>query len=112
MSSLRKLFSGDKKDLDKVIDENQELGEVTVDCPAIIELKQDKELDKELNIQIDSDAYTLDDMLLALGLSKDKNNKCNIDIIKVNDSLIKIHFNSGKILLKRDGHNFIFDWEI
>mgnify|MGYP003131799538 FL=1 len=112
MSSLSKLFGGKKKDLAKVVDENQELGEVTVDCPAIIELKQDRELEKELNIQIDSDAYTLDDMLLALGLSKDKNNKCNINIIKVNDSLIKIHFNSGKILLKRDGQNFIFDWEI
>ena len=112
MSSLSKLFGGKKKDLAKVVDENQELGEVTVDCTAIIELKQDRELEKELNIQIDSDAYTLDDMLLALGLSKDKNNKCNINIIKVNDSLIKIHFNSGKILLKSDGQNFIFDWEI
>ena len=110
--SLKELFGGKRKDIDKIIEESEPLGEVTVDCPAIIELKQDKELDKELNIQIDSDAYTLDDMLLALGLSKDKNNKCNINIIKVNDSLIKIHFNSGKILLKRDGHNFIFDWEI
>ena len=112
MSSLSKLFGSKKKDLAKVIDENQELGDVTVDCPAIIELKQDKELEKELNIQIDSDVYTLDDMLLALGLSKDKNNKCNINVIKVNDSLIELQFNGGKILLKRDGQNFTFDWEI
>ena len=42
MSSLSKLFGGRKKDLAKVVDENQELWEVTVDCPAIIELKQDR----------------------------------------------------------------------
>ena len=110
--SLMKIFGSKRKDLVKTIDESEAGEDFTPDCPAIIELQQDKELSKELNIQVDSDVYTLDDMLVALGLSKTKMTKCNINLIKVNDSLIKIHFSNGKILLKRDGQNFTFDWEI
>jgi len=110
--SIMNIFNTKKKDLTKIIDDNQELGEGTVDCPAIIELKQDKELNKELNVKVDSDTYTIDDLLLALGLSKDKNNKCNINLIKINNCLVELQFNGGKILLKRDGQNFTFDWEI
>ena len=108
--SLFPIFGSKQKKFVEAVKETSE--DFTPDCPAIIELQQDKELSKELNIQVDSDVYTLDDMLLALGLSKNKNNKCNINLIKVNDSLIKIHFSNGKILLKRDGQNYTFDWEI
>ena len=108
--SLLTIFGSKKKKFAEAVKETSE--DFTPDCPAIIELQQDKQLDKELNIQVDSDVYTLDDMLVALGLSKTKMTKCNINLIKVNDSLIKIHFSNGKILLKRDGQNFTFDWEI
>jgi len=108
--SIMNIFNTKKKDLAKVIDENQELGEVTIDCPAIIELKQDKELNKELNIQIDSDYYKLDDLLLALNLSKTKISECKVKIKKIDDSVVHIILNSGgKIVLRSD---FTFDWEI
>ena len=109
MSSLSKLFGGKKKDLAKVIDENQELGEVTVDCPAIIELKQDKELNKELNLKVDENYYTLDDLFTFLKLSKTKANECKVRVKMENDSTVIINFHEGKLVLKSD---FTFDWEI
>ena len=109
MSSLSKLFGGKKKDLAKVVDENQELGEVTVDCPAIIELKQDRELNKELNLKVDENYYTLDDLFTFLKLSKTKINECKVRVKMEADSTVIINFHEGKLVLKSD---FTFDWEI
>ena len=106
--SLLKLFKRNKKFIE-VIDETETLGEVTVDCPAIVELKQDNELGKELNLQIDSDCYNLDDFLTFLKLSKTKATKCSVQIKKVDDSTVKIIFSNGKLILKSD---FTFDWEV
>ena len=108
MSSLSKLFDK-KKEFIEVVEETEELGEITVDCPAIIELKQDKELDKELNIQINPDYYTLDDLLSFLKLSKKKITKCNISVKKVDESTLHLKFHEGTIILHSD---FTFDWEI
>ena len=70
--SLTKLFGSKKKskDVAEVIDDCDALGEVTIDCPAVVELKQDNELNKELNLQIDDDFYSLDDLFRFLKLSK------------------------------------------
>ena len=46
------MFGSKKKDFAKVIDESDALGEVTIDCPAVMELKQDNELNKELNLHM------------------------------------------------------------
>ena len=107
--SIMNIFNTKKKDLAKVIDENQELGEVTIDCPAIIELKQDNELNKELNLKIDNDFYTLDDLFAFLNLSKTKITECKVKVKKIDDSTAHIIFNGGKLVLKSD---FTFDWEI
>lgn len=107
--SLMKMFGSKKKDFAKVIDESDALGEVTIDCPAVMELKQDNELNKELNLKIDDDFYTLDDLFLFLNLSKTKITECKVKVKKVDDSTAHIIFNGGKLVLKSD---FTFDWEI
>jgi|TARA_R100000781_G_scaffold113795_1_gene83079 hypothetical protein len=104
-----KMFGSKKKDFAKVIDESDALGEVTIDCPAVMELKQDNELNKELNLKIDDDFYTLDDLFLFLNLSKTKITECKVKVKKVDDSTAHIIFNGGKLVLKSD---FTFDWEI
>jgi len=106
--SLKTLFKGNNKNLAKVIDESEAGEDFSPDCPAIIELKQDKELNKELNIQIDPDYYTLDDLLSFLKLSKKKITKCNISVKKVDESALHLKFHEGTIILHSD---FTFDWE-
>ena len=106
--SLMKIFGGKKKDFADIIEETEAAEGFTPVCPAIIELKQDIELGKELNLQIDSDCYNLDDFLTFLKLSKTKATKCSVQVKKVDDSVIKIIFNNGKLILKSD---FTFDWE-
>jgi hypothetical protein len=107
--SLMKIFGSKKKDFAKVIEETEASEDFTPDCPAILELKQDNELGKELNLQTDSDFYNLDDFLTFLKLSKTKVTKCSVQVKKVDDSVVKIIFNGGKLILKSD---FTFDWEI
>ena len=107
--SLKTLFKGNNKNLAKVIDESEAGEDFSPDCPAIIELKQDKELNKELNIQIDPDYYTLDDLLGFLKLSKTKITECKVKVKKENDSTVIINFHEGKLVLKSD---FTFDWEM
>ena len=107
--SLLNLFNRKNKEFIEVIDEAEASEDFTPDCPVIIELKQDNELGKELNLQIDSDCYNLDDFLTFLKLSKTKATKCSVQIKKVDDSTIKIIFREGKLILKSD---FTFDWEI
>ena len=99
MSSLSKLFGGKKKDLAKVVDENQELGEVTVDCPAIIELKQDKELNKELNLKVDENFYNLEDIIKFFNF---KNGKTVKGVVKIENDKIIIVFPEGKLELLSD----------
>ena len=74
-----------------------------------MELKQDNELNKELNLQIDDDFYSLDDLFRFLKLSKTKVTECKVRIKKVDDSIAHIVFSNGKLILKSD---FTFDWEI
>ena len=107
--SLMKIFGSKRKDLAKTIDESEAGEDFTPDCPAIIELQQDKQLDKELNLQVDENYYTLDDFLTFLKLSKTKVTKCNIAVKKIDDSTIHFIFNGGKVVLKSD---FTYDWEI
>ena len=107
--SLLKLFSKKNKEFIKVIDEAEASEDFTPDCPVIIELKQDNELGKELNLQVDENYYTLDDFLTFLKLSKTKITKCNIAVKKIDDSTIHFIFNGGKVILKSD---FTYDWEI
>ena len=107
--SLMKIFGSKRKDLVKTIDESEAGEDFTPDCPAIIELQQDKQLDKELNLQIDENYYTLDDLLTVLKLSKTKLTKCSIVVKKIDDSVVHLIFNEGKVVLKSD---FTFDWEI
>ena len=107
--SLLKLFSRKNKEFIEVIDEAEAGEDFTPDCPAIIELQQDNELGKELNLQIDSDCYNLDDFLTLLKLSKTKATKCSVQVKKIDDSTVKIIFREGKLILKSD---FTFDWEV
>ena len=107
--SLMKIFGSKRKDLVKTIDESEAGEDFTPDCPAIIELQQDKQLDKELNLQVDENYYTLDDLLTVLKLSKTKLTKCSIVVKKIDDSVVHLIFNEGKVVLKSD---FTFDWEI
>ena len=107
--SLMKIFGSKRKDLVKTIDESEAGEDFTPDCPAIIELQHDKQLDKELNLQIDENYYTLDDLLTVLKLSKTKLTKCSIVVKKIDDSVVHLIFNEGKVVLKSD---FTFDWEI
>ena len=107
--SLMKIFGSKRKDLVKTIDESEAGEDFTPDCPAIIELQQDKQLDKELNLQVDENYYTLNDLLTVLKLSKTKLTKCSIVVKKIDDSVVHLIFNEGKVVLKSD---FTFDWEI
>ena len=107
--SLMKIFGSKRKDLAKTIDESEAGEDFTPDCPAIIELQQDKQLDKELNLQVDENYYTLNDLLTVLKLSKTKLTKCSIVVKKIDDSVVHLIFNEGKVVLKSD---FTFDWEI
>ena len=107
--SLMKIFGSKRKDLAKTIDEAEAGEDFTPDCPAIIELQQDKQLDKELNLQVDENYYTLNDLLTVLKLSKTKLTKCSIVVKKIDDSVVHLIFNEGKVVLKSD---FTFDWEI
>ena len=101
--SLKELFGGKRKDLAKTIDEAEAGEDFTV------ELKQDKELNKELNIQMDTDYYNLNDFLKLFKLSDTKVTHCTVKIRKIDDSTVQIIFHEGKLLLKSD---FTFDWEI
>lgn len=107
--SLKELFGGKRKDLAKTIDEAEAGEDFTPDCPVIVELKQDKELNKELNIQMDTDYYNLNDFLKLFKLSDTKVTHCTVKIRKIDDSTVQIIFHEGKLLLKSD---FTFDWEI
>ena len=107
--SIKDIFKRDKPNFVKVIEESESAQDFTPDCPAIVELKQDKELDKELNIELDPDYYTLDDLLSCLKLSKKKITKCNISVKKVDDSILHLKFHEGTIILHSD---FTFDWEV
>ena len=107
--SLLKLFSRKNKEFIEAIDEAEAGEDFTPNCPVIIELKQDNELGKELNLQIDSDCYNLDDFLTLLKLSKTKATKCSVQVKKIDDSTVKIIFREGKLILKSD---FTFDWEV
>ena len=107
--SLMKIFGSKRKDLAKTIDESEAGEDFTPDCPAIIELQQDKQLGRELNLQTDENYYTLEDLLTVLKLSKTKSTKCSIVVKKIDDSVVHLIFNEGKIVLKSD---FTFDWEI
>jgi|TARA_R100001530_G_scaffold7414_1_gene8125 hypothetical protein len=107
--SLLDVFTRKNKKFIEVVDEAEASEEFTPDCPAIIELKHDNELGKELNLQIDENYYTLDDLLTVLKLSKAKPTKCNITVNKIDDSTIHFIFNEGKVILKSD---FTFDWEV
>ena len=107
--SLLNLFNRKNKKFIEVIDEAEAAEDFTPDCPAILELKQDNELGKELNLQIDENYYTLADLLTVLKLSKTKSTKCSIIVNKIDDSTIHFIFNEGKVILKSD---FTFDWEV
>ena len=107
--SLMKIFGSKRKDLAKTIDESEAGEDFTPDCPAIIELQQDKQLGKELNLQTDENYYTLEDLLTILKLSKTKSTKCSIIVNKIDDSTIHFIFNEGKVILKSD---FTYDWEV
>ena len=107
--ALKDIFKKDKPNFVKVIEESEASEDFTPDCPAIVELKQDKELDKELNIELDPDYYTLDDLLSCLKLSKKKITKFNISVKKVDDSILHLKFHEGTIILHSD---FTFDWEV
>tara|TARA_R100001082_G_C4354824_1_gene156325 strand:- start:26 stop:355 length:330 start_codon:yes stop_codon:yes gene_type:complete len=109
MAELSKLFKGRQKDLAKIVEEDDAGTDFSPDCPAIIELKQDKELNKELNLQIDENCYTLDDLLNFLKLSKTKITECKVKVKKVDDSVLHLKFHEGTIILHSD---FTFDWEI
>ena len=76
---------------------------------SIIELKQDRELNKELNLKVDENYYTLDDLFTFLKLSKTKINECKVRVKMEDDSTVIINFHEGKLVLKSD---FTFDWEI
>ena len=105
--SLLTIFGSKQKKFVEAVKETSE--DFTPDCPAIIELQQDKQLDKELNLQADENYYTLDDLLTILKLSKAKPTKCNIIVTKIDDSTIHFIFNEGKVILKSD---FTYDWEV
>jgi len=107
--ALKNLFGSKRKDIEKIIDESEAGEDFSPDCPAIIELKQDKELNKELNLKVDENYYTLDDLFVFLKLSKTKVNACKVKIKMENDSTVIINFHEGKLVLKSD---FTFDWEI
>ena len=107
--ALKNLFGSKRKDIEKIIDESGAGEDFSPDCPAIIELKQDKELNKELNLKVDENYYTLDDLLTFLKLSKTKITECKVKVKKENDSTVIINFHEGKLVLKSD---FTFDWEI
>ena len=105
--SLFPIFGSKQKKFVEAVKETSE--DFTPDCPAIIELQQDKQLDKELNLQVAENYYTLDDLLTVLKLSKTKSTKCSIIVNKIDDSTIHFIFNEGKVILKSD---FTFDWEV
>ena len=107
--SLLDVFTRKNKKFIEVVDEAEASEDFTPDCPAIIELKQDNQLDKELNLQVDENYYTLDDLLAFLKLSKTAVTKCTIGVKKIDDSTIHIIFREGKLILKSD---FTYDWEI
>ena len=97
--SLKELFGGKSKDIDKIIEESEPLGEVTVDCPAIIELKQDKELNKELNLKVDENFYNLEDIIKFFNF---KNGKTVKGVVKIENDKIIIVFPEGKLELLSD----------
>jgi len=105
--SLFPIFGSKQKKFVEAVKETSE--DFTPDCPAIIELKQDKQLDKELNLQADENYYTLDDLLTFLKLSKTEITKCSVIVKKIDDSTIHFIFKEGKIILKSD---LTYDWEI
>ena len=97
--SLKELFGGKRKDIDKIIEESEPLGEVTVDCPAIIELQQDKELSKELNLKVDENFYNLEDIIKFFNF---KNGKTVKGVVKIENDKIIIVFPEGKLELLSD----------
>ena len=97
--SLKELFGGKRKDIDKIIEESEPLGEVTVDCPAIIELQQDKELSKELNLKVDENFYNLEDIIKFFNF---KNGKTVKGVVEIENDKIIIVFPEGKQELLSD----------
>jgi hypothetical protein len=108
--ALKNLFGSRQKDIEKIAEESESLGEITVDCPAIIELKQDNELNKEINIQNDPEYYVRDDLLSFLKLSKTKITECKVKFKPVDNSKLHIVTPEGTIILHFT--DLSFDWEI
>ena len=97
--SLKELFGGKRKDLAKTIDEAEAGEDFTPDCPAIIELQQDKELSKELNLKVDENFYNLEDIIKFFNF---KNGKTVKGVVKIENDKIIIVFPEGKLELLSD----------
>ena len=97
--SLKELFGGKRKNLAKTIDEADAGEDFTPDCPAIIELQQDKELSKELNLKVDENFYNLEDIIKFFNF---KNGKTVKGVVKIENDKIIIVFPEGKLELLSD----------